>query len=1547
MNLSAPFILRPVMTTLVMITLCVIGIVGYNSLPVSNLPDVDYPTMSVKATLPGASPEIMANTVATPLEQAFMTIPGIRFVTSSNTLGTTEIFLEFDVEKHVDLAAVDVQAAIATAKPNLPRNLPQDPVYKKVNPSSTPIVYISITSATMRAGELYDYANTMIGQRLSIIEGVSQVQVYGSPYAVRVQVDPGLTASMNLTLPEIASSIEKQNQYQPLGQLDGNTQAMLLYDNGGLFTAANYNPIVITYKNGAPVRLDEVATSLDSLQNDRSSRRYITKDIDQPSVTLGIQRQPGANAIAVAEDVKKVLESFEHLLPGSVQIHLLFDRSESIVESIWEVKLTLFIAFILVVLVIFFYLGKIRDTIIPSIVMPLSIIITFAIINKMGYTLDNLSLLAVTLAIGFIVDDAIVVLENIVRKIEEGYNPMQASLEGSKQISFTILSMTLSLVAVFIPLLFMAGVIGKLFREFAVTLTVVTVVSGIISLTLTPMLCSRFLSPQKANDESRLLKFSTYVNDKMLEKYKKMLSTVLKYPKSTLAVGALSVLLSIYFFMILPQDFIPNEDVGFMIAYSEAAQGTSSEQMIEYQNQVVEILRQDPSIGAISSNAATPVYRQGIAFLNMVPRHERPHIQETITSLQKKLKALPGVNVYLKNIPLIDLNIGSQVRGNYQYLLQSIDSEELYSSATTLVEKMRSDPIFEGISTDLEIKTPQLRFDIQRDHAATFGVDVATFENVLALSYSGGRISRIETPINQYDVIVELLRELQKDPTALDYLYLRSNSTNQLVPLGAIASWKESVGPASVNHFDQFPAVTITFNISQDVPLSRGLERLQELSLESLSSKVTGEVKGAAATFQESMNSMTLLLIVTIFSIYVVLGILYESFIHPLTILSTLPPAILGALLTLYLTGNSLSLYAYLGIILLVGIVKKNGIMIVDFALENARTKGDSAEKSVFDACVVRFRPIMMTTVAAIMGALPIAFAIGTSSEARRPLGYVIVGGMCISQLITLFLTPVIYLYLEKVRNKFNKGTTKQGINLIVFLAMAPFLSSCCLRDPSENCTVPWKPSEPWAPRVRPIYDLPHAPLQPVDLASKGTLDLSSLVDIALTNNPKTFQSWANARAAAFNWEMSKSPYYPTIIAQEQLSIINSSNTASNFGGGNFNNNSVNGIAGRGADGVDFNNAPLMMKNLSVPGCSSDFVTGDTELVDVRPHTDIVMTQNYMLSYLLLDFGGRAANYEQTRQTLMAANWLHNRTLQTVMIQTMLSYYTYLQTRGLIEAKESQLKDAKTSTDAAENQFTAGVATKVDFLLAKTNLINVQLQLTQLLGQLDIDMGTLAASLGYSASTKLLVENLPEKLPLKDVHESVENFVELALKERPDLAAAYANYFAAEENVTIAWSAGMPTLNSFGNFSRTDSFRWRAQNNSITSGALSLDFPLFTGFFYENGVLRAKEEAKVSLGMLEDLQTTITTEVVDSYYNLKVAVKNVAYSEEYLKYSKEAYEAAFASYKQGVASILDLLTAQTSLANARAQLVNSKTMWITSLANLAYATGILTRNNKL
>lgn len=1009
------------MTILVMFAIALWGSISFFLLPVSALPDVDYPVITVSVPFPGTNPQTMADTVATPLEQQFMGIPGIKNIFSTSMLGDTTIILEFDIDRDIDLAAVDVESAIVNAQGMLPSNLPQQPYFKKVNPSASPIIYLTATSETMTLGQLYDYAYTVLGQRLSIIEGVAQVNVYGSPMAVRAQIDPGYIASMGLTAVDVANAISNQNQYQPLGQFDGPQTSSIIYDNGGLYNADEYEKVIVRFQDQSPVRLQDLGVVLSSIQEDRSEKRFVTKKIDQPTIVLAITKQAGANTINIANNIHSVINKLENELPASLKITNVFDKSKPIKDSVHEVEATLVIALLLVVFVIFIYIGKIKEVINPALSMPMSIIATFAMMYIMNYSIDNLSLLALILATGFIIDDAIVVLENIERRVELGEDPMTAALNGSEQISATILSMTLSLAAVFIPLVFMPGLIGKLFNEFAIILMTVTIWSGIISLTLNPMLCARFV--QKNNKKNKIIELSKKINDWMIEVYKKPLQWILKKAWIAIALGCLSIVFSILLILHLPANFLPIEDLGALVIYTEADQSTSSSQMKVYHNQIYNELIKLSYIRNITSITSTPTYHQGLLYVTLIPKKERISIEKVIGDLNNRLENILGVNCYLKSIPLIDLNIGNQIRGEYQYLIQSLNDDDLFESSIRLLEKLRNDSTFNSVSSDLEIKTPQINLNIQRDLASSLGIDVADIEQAMKLGFSGNWITRIQTPVNQYDVIVELLRKLQDDPSSLSSIYVRSKTTNELVPLTAVVNLSESVGPSSVNHFNQFPAVTITFNINHNTSLSEALQKLYKYSEESFLPGVEAVVKGSAEAFEETYRGAFLLLVMAVVVIYIILGILYESFIHPITILTTLPPAIFGGVFVLWLLNEPFSLYGFLGLILLMGIIKKNGIIIVDFALDNIRNKSQTAESSIFDACIVRLRPIMMTTVAAIFGAIPLVFA---DDSGRRSLGYVIIGGLIISQLVTLFVTPSIFLILEKLRQtSFNRTHSK------------------------------------------------------------------------------------------------------------------------------------------------------------------------------------------------------------------------------------------------------------------------------------------------------------------------------------------------------------------------------------------------------------------------------------------------------------------------------------------------------------------------------------------
>ncbi len=1024
MNPSAPFIKRPVMTTLAMAAILFAGLVCYYLLPISSMPNVNFPTINVKSTFPGALPETMANSVALPLEKQFMAIPGLRIVSSNNTLGSTSIVLQFDIDKDMLTAAQDVQEAVTAAIPYLPPNIPYGPVYRKVNPAQQPVIILGVTSPTMPRYDLYTYANTLIGQRISMLEGVSQVTTFGSILAVRIQVDPAKLVTHDITLAEIATAVKLENVFLPTGQLDGNIEAPIISVDGEVIKAGDYDKLIVAYRNGTPVRIQDLGQAIENFQNNKILGQYVDANGAQPTVVLAIQKEPGANTVAIAEGIYKLMDQLKTELPAAIDTHIVFDHSIPVRTAISDAITTLVIALFLVVLVIYLFLGKIADTIIPSLVLPMSVIGTFVVMYALNFTLDNLSVLALTLAVGFIIDDAVVVLENIIRRVERGETPLNASLEGSREIGFTIVSMTMSLLAVFIPMLFMGGLIGKIFSEFAITLAAITIISGLIALTLTPMLSSRFIPPRsdKANEKAIMEKFANKFNSSMSNLYHRLLVKVFDHQVAVLSIGFLTLIATIYLFYYIPTDFVPNEDIGFFAIYTQEMEGGASARMLNYENRILQIIKDDPAVDDFVALSSINEWRKGLNYVHLKPQDQRPPINTVIQNLYQKLKQVEGVQCFIKNIPLIDLSIGQEARSAYQFALQGIHAETIYDSANKLLDKMRNDPMFQGVNSDLEIQTPQINVNILRDQASQYGLTAFDVENVFNLSYSGNLISLIQTPIDQYNVILELYPEYQREPATLNQIWLRSPLNEELVPLTATMQWTEGLGATSVNHINQFPSVTISFNLAPDIPLETALDKLNTYTQEVVAPGVSAKPIGAAQTFYESIKSSGYLLLLTIFCIYIILGILYESFIHPITILATLPPATFGGLLVLLLFGMPLSMYSFLGIILLIGIVKKNGIMIVDFALENIRLRGMAAREAIIDASLVRFRPIMMTTMAAIFGVLPIALGYGANAEARRPLGLVIIGGLLISQLITLFITPVLYLEFEKLSEKFGSN---------------------------------------------------------------------------------------------------------------------------------------------------------------------------------------------------------------------------------------------------------------------------------------------------------------------------------------------------------------------------------------------------------------------------------------------------------------------------------------------------------------------------------------------
>ncbi|HYK82282.1 MAG TPA: efflux RND transporter permease subunit [Gemmatimonadales bacterium] len=1016
MNISALFIRRPVMTTLVMMGILVFGLMAYRQLPVSDLPNVDFPTINVSASLAGASPETMASAVATPLEKQFSTIAGLDQMTSTSSLGNTSITLQFVLDRDIDAAAQDVQAAIAKTLRQLPSGI-IPPSYQKVNPADSPIMFYALTSQTLPLSTLDEYGETFMAQRISMVQGVAQVQVFGSTkYAVRIQLDPMALATRGIGIDEVAHAVAAGNVNLPTGILWGPYRAYTVQANGQLQDAAAYRPLVVTYRHGAAVRLQDIGQVLDDVQDNKSAAWFN----GSRAIVLAILRQPGTNTVAVATSVRDVMRSLKQQLPASVDLALRYDRSRSIEASLADVRFTLLLTLCLVVLVIFLFLRNLSATVIPSLALPFSLVGTFAVMELLGYNLDNLSMMALTLSVGFVVDDAIVMLENIVRHLEMGAAPWRAALDGAREVGFTIISMTLSLAAVFIPVLFMGGIVGRLFHEFAVTIGVAILVSGVVSLTLTPMLCSRFLRPAGSERHGRLYLASERVYAAALAAYERSLRGVMAHARASLAFFGLILVSTVVLFVAVPKGFLPSEDQAHIVATTETAEGTSFAAMVSHQQQVADIVQHDPNVlGAMSYVGGAPI-NQARIIVELVPRSQRRlDADGVIRALAAKVAGVPGIRVFFQNPPPIRVG-GRSTKSLYQFTLQSPDMNGLYDASKQLETALRGLPDLVNVTSDLQISNPQASVEIRRDRAASLGVTAAQVENALYEAYGSGQVSTIYTPTNQYWVELELLPAYQEDLSALSLLYVKSQR-GDLVPLASLAGLKASVGPLTVNHSGQLPSVTLSFDLRPGVSLGTAVTEVERVARRTLPANITTSFAGTAQAFQSSQAGLVFLLVLAVLVIYVVLGILYESFIHPLTILSALPFAGFGALATLLVSRVELSVYAFVGIIMLVGLVKKNGIMMIDFAIEAQRNEGKSPHEAILQACSIRFRPIMMTTMAALMGTLPIALGVGAGSESRRPLGIAVVGGLVFSQFITLYVTPVIYVYLDALQQRLGR----------------------------------------------------------------------------------------------------------------------------------------------------------------------------------------------------------------------------------------------------------------------------------------------------------------------------------------------------------------------------------------------------------------------------------------------------------------------------------------------------------------------------------------------
>ncbi|MDB6118854.1 MAG: multidrug transporter subunit MdtB [Verrucomicrobiaceae bacterium] len=1021
MNLSEPFIRRPVATSLLMVGVVLMGLLGYNFLPISALPAVDFPTIEVSAQYPGASPEVMASAVTTPLERQFGQISGLSSMTSTSSFGTTSITLQFNLDREIDGAAQDVQAAINIAGGVLPK-MPSPPTFSKVNPADTPILTLVVSSDTLPLEKVNDIVDTVLAQKLSQVSGVGLVTIQGNQKpAVRVRVNPAALAALGLGLDDVRTALAAANVNAPKGSFDGDRQSYSIGVNDQIFSADEYKPIIIAYRNGSPIRVSDVGDVIDNVENIRLAGWAG----GHPAVIVDVQRQPGANIIETADKVKALLPKLKNSIPPAVKVSILSDRTETIRASVLDVQFTLLLTIGLVVLVIFVFLRKLWATIIPSVALPIAIIGTFGVMKLAGFSLDNLSLMALTISTGFVVDDAIVMIENIVRYIEKGEEPMEAALKGAKQIGFTVISLSVSLIAVFIPLLFMTGIVGRLFREFAITLSVSVVVSAIVSLTLTPMMCSRLLKAEHNEKHGRFYMATERMFDAFLHLYDVGLKWVLRHQFFTLMTAVATLVATVWLYIIIPKGLLPQQDTGMILGVTDSAQSISFKSMVQRQQAVSEIVRKDPDVVSVASfvggGSVNSTVNTGRLYINLKPRDEREaSATDIIERLRNATQDVTGISLFMQAVQ--DVQIDSRVsRTQYQYTLQHSDEEELDEWATKLRDKLRTMSSLVDVATDQQNNGLQIRVDVDRDKASRLNVLTQAIDDTLYDAFGQRQVSVIFTQLNQYRVILEVQPNYQVRPDALQKIYVKSTS-GQLVPLSAFASARTVTAPLAIIHQGQFPAVTISFNLRTGGSLGEAVETIQQAEKEiGLPETISTSFSGSAAEFRESLASQPFLLLAAIVVIYIVLGVLYESYIHPITILSSLPSAGVGALAALIICKTDMSLIALVGIILLIGIVKKNAIMMIDFALEAEREQGMAPEESIYQACLLRFRPIMMTTFAALLGALPLALEQGTGSELRRPLGIAIVGGLLVSQFLTLYTTPVIYLYMERMRRFFTK----------------------------------------------------------------------------------------------------------------------------------------------------------------------------------------------------------------------------------------------------------------------------------------------------------------------------------------------------------------------------------------------------------------------------------------------------------------------------------------------------------------------------------------------
>lgn len=1025
MNLSEPFIKRPVLTCLAMVAMISFGILSYSRLPVASIPTIEFPTLQVNTSYPGASAQEIARLVTGPLERQLMLVQGVSFVASQNTYETSNIAVSFHLDVNINVAATDVQEAINTALAQMPKDLPQNPQYIKSNPSDTPILFIAITSKTLPASKIYDYGYTYIGQQLTTIEGVANIQTYGFPWAVRVQVDPQSIAAKNITFNDVARTISDGNPDQPTGRFYGPEAATSILSEGQIYDAEGYGNLIIKYQDDGPVRISDVGVAFSSVQNDKEVLQWVERDATTPVCFLAVFKQLEYNTVAICDGIFKLVERLRTQLPDSVELIIPFNQATVILQAVADVQMALIVAFILVVLVIFLYLGKVRNSLIPLITLPITLTGSFCLMYLNGYSIDIMSMSAFTLAIGFLVDDAIVVLENIVRWIQEGNKPYKAAVNGAGQISITVFTISICLAVVFLPMFFLQGVIGQIFHEFAAVIIISVLISGFISLTLTPMLCSRFLTSYAEKNHPPLEKMSIKLNEKFVNIYKPVLSFCIHHKALTILVAVGSIVGSALLIQMIPKSFLPPDDLGIIQCFAVADESTSPEKMIRLMDKVAEKALQNPYVKDMAKIVGVPTDNQAMFFINLIDAKKRPFIMDLIPGFQKDFTDVIDLQTFLKPFPLINLQIGEQTSGkaNNQFLMQSYDEDLLYSSADKLVQAMNESGKFSQVSTDMQNNAPLEKITLLRDQAHVYeGLDASKIESAMQYAFGESYITKMNEPQNMYYTILETLPEFYNNSQDMNKIYLGSNGESNVM-LRSVIDKTPITGPVLINHVNSLPSVTVSFNEAAGVPLGTAVQELQQLASEIVPISISADLAGNTKAFSQTIKQLTVLLLLAIFVIYLVLGMLYENFLHPITAISTIPVAAFGGLLTLMIMGESLSVYAFIGLIMLFGIVLKNGIILIDFALEELE-KGIEYQEAIFNACVVRFRPILMTTLAAMMGAVPIALGIGgTVAKGRAPLGMVVVGGLIFSQAVTLFVTPVVFIYMTRFQ-KFIQSKT-------------------------------------------------------------------------------------------------------------------------------------------------------------------------------------------------------------------------------------------------------------------------------------------------------------------------------------------------------------------------------------------------------------------------------------------------------------------------------------------------------------------------------------------